>query len=367
MQGTEIITRASTENSGFASADEDNSGNGRTSISPLSFAIRRVRPYDHTGMHCTKCKSKAALKLPRHNAAFCKGCFNEFVQDQVVKAVKAQQMFGHEHRLLVAVSGGKDSLALWDILLKLGYKADALYVNLGIAGYSDRSHDKVRRFADTIAAPHGATLHTHTVQQTEGAGIRELAMAVHRPACSTCGTIKRYQFNRAAVEHDYDVMATGHNLDDEAARLLGNVLHWQEEYLDKQSPSLPASVEGFAKKVKPLYRLTERELAAYCVLNKIDYIVDECPMAQGARTLLYKDVLNRLETESPGTKQAFYLKFLDKQNKTAAPQTDMATKDQALLHPCAACSQPTTGEICSYCKLMARAKRDVPHQRMAET
>jgi uncharacterized protein (TIGR00269 family) len=312
-------------------------------------------------MHCTKCKSKAALKLPRHNAAFCPRCFDEFVRDQVVKAVKTQRMFSHEHRILVAVSGGKDSLALWDILLKLGYKADALYVNLGIAGYSDRSHEKVRRFADTVAAPHGATLHTHTVEREEGGGIRELAMAAHRPTCSTCGTIKRYQFNRAAVEHDYDVMATGHNLDDEAARLLGNVLHWQEEYLEKQSPSLPASVDGFAKKVKPLYRLTERELAAYCVLNKIDYIVDECPMAQGARTLLYKDVLNRLETESPGTKQSFYWKFLDRQSKTTTPQTDMTTKDQALLHPCAACNQPTTGEICSYCKLMARAKREVSH------
>ena len=156
----------------------------------------------------------------------------------------------------------------------------------------------VRRFADSVA-PLGATLHIHTVEQEEGAGIKELAQLVHRPTCSTCGTLKRYQFNRAAVEREYDVMATGHNLDDEAARLLGNVLHWQEDYLDKQGPTLPASVEGFAKKVKPLYRLSERELAAYCVLNKIDYIVDECPMAQGARSLLYKEVLNRLETESP--------------------------------------------------------------------
>ncbi len=48
-------------------------------------------------------------------------------------------------------------------------------------------------------------------------------------------------------------------------------------------PRLPASVEGFAKKVKPLYRLTERELAAYAVLNRIDYIVEECPMAKGSR------------------------------------------------------------------------------------
>jgi tRNA-5-methyluridine54 2-sulfurtransferase len=308
-------------------------------------------------MNCTKCKTKAAIKLPRHHAAFCKGCFNGFVHDQVAKAIKSQKMFGKDQRILVAVSGGKDSLALWDILLKLGYKADALYVNLGIGGYSDRSYEKVRLFADSVAAPLGATLHTHKVEQEEGAGIRELAQLVRRPTCSTCGTIKRYQFNRAAIEHEYDVMATGHNLDDEAARLLGNVLHWQEEYLDKQGPSLPASVEGFAKKVKPLYRLTERELAAYCVLNKIDYIVDECPMAQGARSLLYKEVLNRLETESPGTKQTFYWGFLEKQSKKESVPTTMAEKDQAMLHPCGICKQPTTAEICSYCKLMARAKK----------
>src|SRR5512147_2323155 len=285
-------------------------------------------------MNCTKCKTKAVIKLPRHNAAFCKGCFNGFVHDQVAKAIKSQKMFGKDDRILVAVSGGKDSLALWDILLKLGYKADALYVNLGIGGYSDRSYEKVRRFADSVAALLGATLHTHKVEQEEGAGIRELAQLVHRPTCSTCGTIKRYQFNRAAIDHHYDVMATGHNLDDEAARLLGNVLHWQEEYLDKQAPSLPASIDGFAKKVKPLYRLTERELAAYAVLNKIDYIVEECPMAKGSKMLQYKEVLNRLETESPGTKQTFYWGFLEKQRKKQPTAITMAENDRAVLHPC---------------------------------
>ena len=311
-------------------------------------------------MNCTKCKTKAVIKIPRHHAAFCKCCFNSFVHDQVARAIKSQKMFGKDDRILVAVSGGKDSLALWDILLKLGYKADAFYVNLGISSYSERSQEMVRRFADSVAAPLGATLHTHTVEQEEGAGIKELAQLVHRPTCSTCGTLKRYQFNRAAVEREYDVMATGHNLDDEAARLLGNVLHWQEDYLDKQGPTLPASVEGFAKKVKPLYRLSERELAAYCVLNKIDYIVDECPMAQGARSLLYKEVLNRLETESPGTKQYFYWGFLEKQRKKDSTSITMGEKDRAMLHPCAACGQPTTAETCSYCKLMARAKAPAP-------
>lgn len=311
-------------------------------------------------MNCTKCKTKAVIDLPRHNAAFCKGCFTGFVHDQVARAIKSEWMFGKEERILVAVSGGKDSLALWNILLTLGYRADGLYVNLGIGAYSEQSHAKVTKFAEAVSASHGATLHLHTVEQEAGAGIKELAQLIHRPTCSTCGTIKRYQFNRVAIEQQYDVMATGHNLDDEAARLLGNVLHWQEEYLDKQGPSLPASVAGFAKKVKPLYRLSERELAAYAVLNRIDYIVEECPMAKGSKMLQYKEVLNRLETESPGTKQTFYWGFLEKQKKKQPTATTMTEKDRAVLHPCASCSQPTTAEICSYCKMMARAKTVAP-------
>ena len=153
-------------------------------------------------------------------------------------------------------------------------------------------------------------------------------------------------------------MATGHNLDDEATRLLGNILQWQEEYLQKQAPTLPASVEGFAKKVKPLYRMTEREIAAYAVVNRIDYLVEECPMAKGAKMLVYKDVLNRLETESPGTKHRFYWGFLEKQKKAASASSNMAMADidQANLLPCETCGHPTTAGTCSFCRIMAHAK-----------
>ena len=298
--------------------------------------------------------------MPRHNTAFCKTCLTEFVRNQVQRAIKAKKMFSAQDRILVAVSGGKDSLTLWEILLKLGYQADALYVDLGIAHYSALSREKVERFARDVAIPCGAKLLIHQVKEQEGAGIRELATLVNRPTCSACGTIKRYQFNRVAVEQDYDVMATGHNLDDEAARLLGNVLRWQEEYLQKQGPALPASVDGFAKKVKPLYRLTEREIAAYAVLNRIDYVVEECPMAKGAKMLVYKDVLNRLESESPGTKQAFYLGFLDREEKAGLTALSMGDADRATLHPCTTCGQPTAAEVCTYCKMTGRISETKP-------
>lgn len=307
-------------------------------------------------MRCRKCPQPAVLKLPRHNTAFCAPCLTDFVRTQVQRAINSQKMFTPGERILVAVSGGKDSLTLWEILLKLGYQADGLYVDLGIPGYSNRSKEKVEHFFQTVAHPCGAHLFIHTVEEDAGAGIKELANLVKRPTCSACGTIKRYQFNRIAWEQKFDVMATGHNLDDEAARLLGNVLQWQDEYLQKQAPVLPASVEGFAKKVKPLYRMTEREIAAYAIVNRIEYVVEDCPMAQGAKMLAYKEALNRLETESPGTKQRFYWGFLEKQRKMASHSDSMETLDQRTLHPCQTCEQPTTAAICSFCRLMDRAK-----------
>ncbi len=307
-------------------------------------------------MRCRKCAHPAVIKMPRHNTSLCKDCFTEFVHNQVRRAIKAQRMFTTEDRILVAVSGGKDSLTLWAILLTLGYRADALYVDLGIGDYSLRSGQTVQRFADAIASAYQSKLHVHTVEREQGAGIRELATLVHRPTCATCGTMKRYQFNRVAVEQDYDVMATGHNLDDEAARLLGNVLHWQTDYLDKQTPSLPASLGGFAKKVKPLYRLTEREIAAYAVLHHIDYIVEECPMAKGSKLLAYKHALNQLEADSPGTKHGFYLTFLDRQAKQQEALGKIAERDRQRLRPCTICGHPTSTDVCSYCQMMAKAK-----------
>lgn len=310
-------------------------------------------------MRCKKCPHRAAIKLPQHNISLCKDCLTEFVHAQVARAIKSQKMFTPDNRILVAVSGGKDSLALWAILLKLGYRADALYVDLGIGNYSIQSRQKVEHFNETVAQPLGATLHIHTLAENEGAGVKELATMMHRPTCAACGTMKRYHFNRMALQKDYDVMATGHNLDDEAARLLGNVLRWQTDFLEKQTPALPASLDGFAKKVKPLYRLSEREMAAYAVINKISYIVDECPMAKGSKMLVYKEVLNRLETESPGTKQAFYWNFLDKHAKAQTDSGTIASHDRQRLTPCQTCGQPTSMAICTYCKMMAKARAHV--------
>ena len=106
-------------------------------------------------MKCRSCRGPAVIEIRRHHAAFCTEHFLAMFRTQVEKAIRRLQMMGHEDRILLAVSGGKDSLALWDVLLDLGYDVTGLYLGLGIGTYSDRSHERrsgVRGSAGSPAA-----------------------------------------------------------------------------------------------------------------------------------------------------------------------------------------------------------------------
>ena len=298
-------------------------------------------------MKCRKCGGSAALELRRHNAAFCSPHFVEFFKKQVAEAIHKHRMFTRDEPVLVAVSGGKDSLALWDVLIEDGYRTAGLYLDLGIFDYSRESRARCEAFASA----RGQKLHVERVAEAVGAPIPEVQKATRRPTCSACGLSKRYLMNRAALEHGYAVVATGHNLDDEAATLFGSVLHWQTEALPRQSPALASTHAKLARRVKPLYRLSEFETAAYAFLRRIDYIVEECPFAKGATSLAHKELLNRLEEVSPGAKHNFLFGFLDKARAAFERLEDVQLRE------CSACGQVTTGEICAFCKLAAQVKR----------
>jgi len=303
---------------------------------------------------CTRCKGPAVIDVRRHNAAFCRDCFLGHCREQVRRAIHDHRMLAPGDRVLVAVSGGKDSLALWQLLTEIDVAADGLYLGLGIGDYSDASGGYARAFARA----RDLALHEIDLRREHGFGVPDAALATHRPPCGACGLSKRHLFNAAAAERGYDVVATGHNLDDEAAVLLGNVLRWETGYLGRQQPTLVGG-EGFVRKVKPLVRLGERETAAYCVLSGIDYQVEECPMADGNRHLGYKEVLNALEERSPGTKAAFLNGFFARGHERFA---DVSAQEQAALTACVECGAPTAAASsrCAFCTLRARATVQPP-------
>ena len=296
---------------------------------------------------CRRCRgTDIVMELRRHNAAFCKECFLHHCREQTRRAIEEHKMIAPGERVLVAVSGGKDSLALWDIMLDLGIEADGLYLGLGIGEYSEESGHMARAYAER----RGATLLEVDLRVDHGFDIPSATSVTKRAPCSACGLSKRHLFNSTALEHGYDVVATGHNLDDEAAVLFGNVIRWNMEYLARQHPVLPAA-EGFVRKVKPLVRLGELETAAYCVLNGIDYIVEECPNAVGNKHLGYKEALNAIELQSPGSKGIFYTGFLE---RIAPLLEDGAATRRDELQACTSCGSPTTADVCAFCKLVQR-------------
>ncbi len=299
-------------------------------------------------MKCKRCAAKATVQLRSHNAAFCKECFVFFFQRSVERSIERERMFTRDERVLVAVSGGKDSLALWDTLVALGYDTEGLYLGLGIGAYSSASQRK----AEAYAASRGLPLRIVELEnEGDGLAIPEAAFFTRRQPCAACGTFKRHHFDSAALAGGFKVLATGHNLDDEAARLLGNVLHWQLPYLAKQQPVLAPTHAKFARKVRPLYRTSEYETAVYAFLRGLDYVVEECPNSHGATQLVYKELLNRLEETMPGSKLAFVSDYLRHAQPLFAGAPDNPPGE------CERCGMPAFGNVCGYCRLVGEIER----------
>jgi tRNA-5-methyluridine54 2-sulfurtransferase len=291
---------------------------------------------------CTRCRERAYIPLPTHHANFCHECFLHYFRTAVSRAMKR---FGTEKAtpLLVAVSGGKDSLALWDVLHTLGYSTTGLHVELGIEGFSQASLEAVRRFARERDLP----LIEHSLKEAFGYSIPEIRSRTWRKICSVCGLLKRQMLNRLTVQSGFQVLVSGHNLDDEAGRLLGNIVRNRTRYLEKQSPSLPSPHPRMPAKQKPLYRLESHEIRTYCRLRAIEPLEMTCPLSRGATSHAFKEALDFLETKMPGTKRDFLFTFLDRRRGVVANCPDTT---------CSRCGEPTFAEVCSVCHLSEHLK-----------
>jgi len=316
-------------------------------------------------MKCRKCTQKAIINMRQHKLALCKEHYPEWIVAQTKKTIERYHMFTVQDKVLVAVSGGKDSLSLWDILWQLGYQADGLYISLGIDGGFGYSGESKRR-TEQFSQARGLTLQIADVPETYGEGIPEMAQRTLRgrgKPCSVCGLVKRHIMNQAARQGGYTVLVTGHNLDDEAATLFGNTLTWNAGYLQRQDPVLPARHAGLVRKAKPLFRIYEREMTAYALVRGIEYIYEECPFVAGSKSIYYKELLNQIEADRPGAKLSFFLSFLQARENglfAVATEEENTGAGGEALFTCPGCGQPTTvPELCTFCRLVG-AKQDSP-------
>ncbi|GAB6060216.1 ATP-binding protein [Desulfonatronum parangueonense] len=293
-------------------------------------------------MKCRKCKALAAVALPSHNTAFCAECYPDFFRSQVERSIHRHKMIAPQERVLVAVSGGKDSLALIMQLQELGHDVHGLHVDLDIPDSSPEARRVCETFCEALKVPL-----TVVELRREGLSIPLVKSRLTRPICSVCGKLKRYYFNKFAMENNFTVLATGHNLDDEVSRLFANTIRWDSAYLSDQGPLLPATA-GFASRIKPLYRLTEFEIANFCFLRGIEHVTAPCPYSAKASFPVYKGLWSDLETRMPGAKVQFYENFLRDGRPVFAAWAD---RQESELLACSSCGYPTSAETCGVCRI----------------
>ena len=275
--------------------------------------------------------------MPSHNARFCRECFLFFFKRAVTRALKKIK-FPQDEPLMVAVSGGKDSLATWDILNELGFITRGLHINLEVDDFSKYSRNSVASFAQE----RGLDWSEYLLKEEFGYSLPEVEKRFRKKVCSACGKLKRQYLNRLTAREGFKTLVTGHNLDDEASRLLGNLLKNKQEYVQKQHPYLPSPHPLVPARLKPLYRLEIYDIRIYCALKEINPVAASCPFSAGATSHKYKNALDMLEKEMPGTKRGFLFAYLENKEPPQG-ELDYGT--------CNLCGHPAYGQFCSLCNL----------------
>jgi tRNA(Ile)-lysidine synthase TilS/MesJ len=226
----------------------------------------------------------------------CKEHFCEWFKETVNKTIDGYKMIKQGERVLVAASGGKDSLTLLDILSER-FDCTALCIDEGLANYREHTIEDLERFC----AERKIKLIIKTFKDERG-----FTMDEKKPAhpCTTCGIGRREIM--AAVSKDYDVIATGHNLDDEAQVIMMNVM--------KHHAMLPQPVlegaEGFTRKAKPLYFMHEADVRRYAYIKGLVTSFVECRNAALSHRRAIQKFLENRERESPGAKERLVKKYL---------------------------------------------------------
>ena len=308
-------------------------------------------------MKCRICKKEASVKLKHYNLPLCEDHFYEFFEKRVKKAIGKFRMFSKEDDILVAVSGGKDSMVVWYVLKKLGYKADGLFIRLGDNDMIDKTQKIIEGFAKDID---GKLIVEDATRYLYGLSTFEAARILRRSTCSFCGMVKRYLMNKVAVEMGYDVLVTGHNLDDEASQLLGNILHWQKGYILRSWPVLEKTHEKFVRKAKPLVLNYEDDIRLYAEMKGIPFLKETCPFSMGATSKIYKKMLSTLENDQRGAVLSFYMGYVREKDEIFKED-----EEPVKLNSCEICGYPTTSNICYFCRSRQKLKERL-ERRIAE-
>jgi len=296
---------------------------------------------------------KEGFMLRQHSGeALCRRCFVRSVERTVFKTIRRERLFAPEDKVMIALSGGKDSVALTHILSVMG-KAHgkelvALTIDEGISGYREEGLEISRKICRDLGVEH----RTATFKEFYGYTLEEICALAKEKAspllgCTFCGILRRRLLNDAALEMGATKVATGHNLDDEAQTVLINILRGDVDRLARLAAKPSVLRQGFVPRVKPLRYVPEREIAVYVYLKGYPLYERECPYVRASLRDEVRDMLNLLESRHPGTK------FSVVGGSNRIFEMLKGSLAESSIRRCVRCGSPTGREVCRMCEVLS--------------
>jgi uncharacterized protein (TIGR00269 family) len=301
---------------------------------------------------CSACKRKGAfLNRTYSGERLCKKCFAESVEDKVRATISKYRMLSFNDRVAIAVSGGKDSISLLQILAKMERKYPraslvAVTVDEGICGYRDEALKIAEENCKLLEIEH----HMVSFKHLFGFTLDEIVQRIRTrnnelTPCAFCGVLRRKALNVAALEVKANKIATGHTLDDEVQTSLLNIFHGDIAKLSAEKPITDTIHPKLVQKVKPFCEIPERESALYAYVKDINFQSTPCPYAGEAMRNDIRNLLNAIEERHAGTKFTVF-----KSMEKLRPALKILEKSE--FQECKECGDPAAGNLCMACQLL---------------
>jgi len=297
-------------------------------------------------MKCQRCPKSAVIYQKYSNAHLCRSHFIEDVERKIKRDIRKFKMIGRGDRIVVALSGGKDSITLLYILHMIfkdrpDLEIFALTIDEGIKGYRANTLSHAIKLTKELGIGHTI----RSFEEVFGTTMDELVIKKEHAACTLCGVLRKNILNKAARELGADKIAIGHNLDDESQTILMNYMRGD---MDRLRRMLPGSIQpGMVPRIKPLRSIPEKEVALYGFLNNLPVSMDECPYAGDALRNEIREMINTYEVRHPGTKYSLLGGFETISQMLRPPVTE--------IFKCEKCGEPSSEKVCKTCRLLGRA------------
>jgi uncharacterized protein (TIGR00269 family) len=300
-------------------------------------------------MKCDKCENTAVYSRRYSGENLCSGCFSNSILHKAAKTISKYKMIKNNELVCVAVSGGKDSLVLLDILNKMSkthnFRIFAVTIDEGIPGYRDEALKIVENFCAQLNIQYKTFSYKKIFDLTLTESL-ELRNDQRLSSCSICGTFRRRALDHAAKTINADAIATGHNLDDNLQTFLINILSGDAKKIGWMDPDTSSNK---VRKIKPLSEIYESEIVFYAFTNNLPFQTEPCPhMNEGIRTEI-REFLNSLELNHDGIKNNMYRTIL----KISQFMKESNHKEKQM---CLVCGNQCTSRICSVCNMLTNLK-----------